>query len=67
MKPQFLDVPEAWTRAQRCSADPVRAACAIEGPTRSTSRLDRLAGDALAVVIALALVALALNEMGALL
>jgi hypothetical protein len=67
MRPQFLDTPEAWTRAQRRSTDPVRDACALEGFARRVSRRERLAGDALAVAIALALVALALNEMGALL
>ena len=32
MKAPFLTMPEAWTRAQRTQADPVRAACAVEVP-----------------------------------
>lgn len=67
MKPEFLTTPEAWTRASRTIADPVRAACAIERTQRRASRAERIGGDILAALIALALVAIGLHEMGALL
>ena len=64
MKPPFMTQPEAWTRAQRTQADPVRAACAVEKPRpRGVPVADRIGGFLLCVGAGITVALLAVHEL----